>query len=380
MCFKNFLRQPHSFRDESKSWQDVYHPLSSLYPLHSCYLAGMVKRLLTSIILRYTFASVGLFLFWFAYYFFNSKVVSRSSLLAGFDTAEYMGGYLVVSYLLLPRFIGHKNILYLISGLMLLVLFIGALRMYEYKIVSALYHQPYAVTSSSLIYVFTTTTFILGALSGVRFTIDWLQSQKRIEEINKERATSELEFLKGQLNPHFFFNSINTLYGSIDSGNEKARSILLKLSDMLRYQLYECAGEHVPLEKEINYIRNFVDLQQLRTSERLRVTLTFDEAISTLRVPPLLLSPLVENAFKHISKFTEEENWITITLNLLQGKIHFSIQNSFEENNLNQLPAASGIGLTNIQRRLELIYAGKAELKIERKSPLFTVNLFLPTL
>jgi len=340
----------------------------------------MVRRLIASLFLRYTLASLCLFLFWFAYYFFNSKVVSRSSLLAGIDTAEYMGGYLVVSFFLLPRFILHKNIVYFISGLMLLVFVIGAMRMYEYKIVSAIYHQPYAVTSSSLIYVFTTTTFILGALSGVRFTIDWLQSQKRIEEINKERATSELEFLKGQLNPHFFFNSINTLYGSIDAGNEKARSILLKLSDMLRYQLYECATEQVPLEKEINYIRNFVDLQQLRTSERLKVTLTIDETISSLTVPPLLLAPLVENAFKHISKFRKEENWITITLNLSQNKIHFAIQNSYEENNSNQLPTASGIGLINIQRRLELIYGGKAELKIGRKSPVFAVNLFLPAL
>jgi two-component system LytT family sensor kinase len=338
----------------------------------------MIKRLLASNLLRYTLASSCLFLFWFAYYFFNSKVISRSGLLAGIDTLEYMGGYLIVSYFLLPRFILHKNIFYFIAGLMLLVLLIGAMRMYEYKIVSGMYHQPYAVTTSSLIYVFTTTTFILGALSGVRFTIDWLQSQKRIEEISKERATSELEFLKGQLNPHFFFNSINTLYGSIDADNEKARSILLKLSDMLRYQLYECDTDHVTLEKEINYIRNFVDLQQLRTNDRLRVTMTIDERVSPFSVPPLLLAPLVENAFKHLSKFTEDENWIAITFNHMQDKIHFSIQNSFEQGNSNQHPVASGIGLNNIQRRLELIYRGKAELRIERKNPVFTVNLILP--
>jgi two-component system LytT family sensor kinase len=346
--------------------------------MSSSYLAGMIKRVFASTLLRYALASSCLFLFWFAYYFFNSKVLSRSALLAGIDTVEYMGGYLIVSYFLLPRFILHKNIFYFIAGLMLLVLLIGAMRIYEYEIVSAMYHQPYTVTTSSLIYVFTTTTFILGALSGVRFTIDWLQSQKRIEEINKERATSELEFLKAQLNPHFFFNSINTLYGSIDADNEKARSILIKLSDMLRYQLYECATDHVPLEKEVNYIRNFVDLQQLRTNERLHVTLAIDEKISPFSVPPLLLAPLVENAFKHISKFTLEENWIAITLVLIQGRIHFTIQNSFEKNE-NQHPVASGIGLTNIQRRLELIYGAKAELKIERKSPVFTVNLYLPT-
>src|SRR5258706_153973 len=110
--------------------------------------------------LRYALASSCLFIFWFAYYFFNNKVVSRSAFLAGIDTVEYMGGYLIVSYFLLPRFILHKNIFYFIGGLMLLVLLIGTMRMYEYKMVSALYHQPYAVTSSSLVYVFTTTTFI----------------------------------------------------------------------------------------------------------------------------------------------------------------------------------------------------------------------------
>jgi LytS/YehU family sensor histidine kinase len=229
--------------------------------------------------------------------------------------------------------------------------------------------------------VFSTTTFILAALSGVRFTIDWLQSQRRIEEISKERATSELEFLKGQLNPHFFFNSINTLYGSIDANNENARTILLKLSDMLRYQLYECSTNWVPIEKEINYIHNFVDLQKLRTNERLHVAMTIDEKLSAFNVPPLLLTPLIENAFKYVSKYIDNQNWIRISLNFDGDKIHFAIENSYDKNEIDQNNYnRSGIGLNNIQRRLTLIYSGKAELKIERKSDVFTVNLFLPAL
>jgi LytS/YehU family sensor histidine kinase len=249
--------------------------------------------------------------------------------------------------------------------------------------------MPYPVNVSSLLYVFTTTTFILGALSGARFTIDWLQSQKRLEEINKERANAELAFLKGQLNPHFFFNSINTLYGSIQSDNNEARSILLKLSDMLRYQLYECATDQVPLEKEINYIHNFIDLQKLRTNERLKVTFNTGQVNAALSVPPLLLAPLVENAFKHISKFANAENWIVVTLRVVHDKIHFTIQNSVEtvpwsdpsphRNGATAQHEERGIGLTNIQRRLRLIYGDKADLKIEAKSTVFTVTLLLPT-
>lgn len=338
----------------------------------------MIQRVLKSPFLGYVLAGIGAVAFWFAYYYFNSKNISRSLLLSVLDTAQYLGGYGVVSFYLLPRFSIHWRAIYFVGGFLLLIAIIGVMRMYEYKLVSDYYHTSYAIGPSSVIYVFSTTTFILGALSGVRFTIDWLQSQKRIEEINKERATAELEFLKGQLNPHFFFNSINTLFGSIDADNEKARSILLKLSDMLRYQLYECTAEYVPLEKEISYIRNFVDLQQLRANERLRVALAIDENVSSFNVPPLLLAPLVENAFKHISRHSAQENRIAITLHLVQGKIHFKIQNSFE-NNEAQHPVASGIGLFNIQRRLQLIYGEKAALNIERKSDLFTVNLYLPT-
>lgn len=325
--------------------------------------------------LRYLLASSGLILFWFAYYYFNSKVFSRSLLLSLADTAQYMGGYLVISYFLLPRFIVHKKALYFIGGLFLLVIIIGAMRVYEYKLVSLYYHTTYSVNVSSLIYVFTTTTFILGAFSGVRFTIDWLQSQKRIEEISKERANSELEFLKGQLNPHFFFNSINTLYGSIQPENELARSILLKLSNMLRYQLYECTDDFVPLEKEIAYIHNFTDLQKLRANDKLQVNINLVTQTST-KVPPLLLAPLVENAFKHISKFADRENWIRISLSV-EEQIMFAIENSFEEHEPNGT-TSSGIGLANIRRRLGLIYDGKAELKVERTNGVFMVNLSLP--
>ena len=339
----------------------------------------MIERVLKSSFLAYLVAAVCSVLFWYAYYYFNSRVITRSLLLAGLDTVQYMGGYLVVSFFLLPRFIVHKKASYFMGGLLLLIMLIGAMRVYEYKLIADYYHTPYIIGVSALIYVFSTTTFILSALSGVRFTIDWLQSQKRIEEISKERANSELEFLRGQLNPHFFFNSINTLYGSIKPDNELARSILLKLSDMLRYQLYECTADYVPMEKEINYIHNFVDLQKLRNNERLRVSVHIDNHVSPCKVPPLLLAPLVENAFKHLSKFTDTENWINISLTMVQNKINFVIENSFQENE-KAAREASGIGLHNIERRLGLIYGGKARLLIERKSGVFAVNLLLPVL
>jgi LytS/YehU family sensor histidine kinase len=158
---------------------------------------------------------------------------------------------------------------------------------------------------------------------------------------------------------------------------------------MLRYQLYECATDQVPLEKEINYIHNFIDLQKLRTNERLKVTFNTGQVNAALSVPPLLLAPLVENAFKHISKFANAENWIVVTLRVVHDKIHFTIQNSVEtvpwsdpsphRNGATAQHEERGIGLTNIQRRLRLIYGDKADLKIEAKSTVFTVTLLLPT-
>ena len=173
-------------------------------------------------VLQYLFFGICSILFWLVYYYFSSKNLPLSLSFALSDTVLYMIGYTFVSSFLLPKFFLQNKVHLFIGGFLFVILVIGTTRVYAYQLGDHYFGKPFTITVSSLIYVFATTTFVLSAISGVRFAVDWLQSQKRIEEISKERATAELDFLKGQLNPHFFFNSINTLYGSIDQDNEIA--------------------------------------------------------------------------------------------------------------------------------------------------------------
>lgn len=316
-------------------------------------------------------------LFWFAYYYFNNRNFSFSITMALTDTLFYALAYLVVAMVLFPRYLAKGRMGYFIEGFILLVLIIGLMRIYAYGQISSLFGMPFRISVSSIVYVLTTSTFVVMAVGGVRIAIDWLQSQRKVEEIRKERIASELNFLKGQLNPHFFFNSINTLYGSIKQDNEEARAILLKLSDMLRYQLYECADDVVPLEKEAAYIQNFVDLQKLRTGKQLNVVLEIEEAILGRPVPPLLLAPLVENAFKYVSKSDVKENRITITLRSHGQGIELITENSVEAKGEAPLQPG-GIGLSNLRKRLELMYGKKSSLVINTTDGLFTVHLKLP--
>ena len=129
-------------------------------------------------------------------------------------------------------------------------------------------------------------------------------------ELAKEKAEAELNFLKSQINPHFLFNSLNSVYFLIDKSNPDARQALHKFSDMLRYQLYEANGEKIPIEKEINYLQDYVHLQQLRKDENYKVQFNCSPDVKNFSIEPLLLIPFVENAFKHISHKTDGSNFV----------------------------------------------------------------------
>src|SRR5690242_3497998 len=143
--------------------------------------------------------------------------------------------------------------------------------------------------------------FLVTAGAAIKFMFDQLQLQRKIADLAKEKAEAELNFLKSQINPHFLFNSLNSVYFLIDKNNPDARQALHKFSDMLRYQLYEMNGDKVPVEKEIEYLKDYIDLQKLRKDENYAVTFNSSPDVRGFSIEPLLLIPFVENAFKHIS-------------------------------------------------------------------------------
>jgi sensor histidine kinase YesM len=144
--------------------------------------------------------------------------------------------------------------------------------------------------------------------------VDRIQTHNQLELLEKERVKNELDYLKAQINPHALFNSLNTIYGHINKGNQTARNILLQFSELLRYQLYDCGAEKVSLEKEIGYIENYIAFQRLRKDENLIVAFQSEDIEIGLQIAPLLLVVLIENAFKFVSNFSGKENKISIKI------------------------------------------------------------------
>ena len=207
-----------------------------------------------------------------------------------------------------------------------------------------------------------------------KLLIDYARSQRRLGEMAKEKAEAELNFLKSQINPHFLFNSLNSVYFLIDKENPNARQALHKFSDMLRYQLYECNGDKIPIEKEISYLQDYVDLQKLRREVNDEVQFDWSENVKGFSIEPLLLMPFVENSFKHLSHFGNgRKNLVKINADKANGEFHFSVTNTIEYTSTKG--PVGGIGLKNVKRRLELLYNGKHELQIKEDDHLFKVDL-----
>lgn len=215
---------------------------------------------------------------------------------------------------------------------------------------------------------------VLGG-AAIKLMFDYTAMQGRMAVMAKEKAEAELSFLKSQINPHFLFNSINAVYFLIDKENSAAREALHKFSDMLRYQLYEAGDTQIPIEKEIDFLHDYVSLQKLRTDEQYKVEFSASPEVKGFMIEPLLLIPFVENAFKHISHSNNETNFINVMLDKTNGAMNFVVENSKES-----VPAINtdgGIGLQNVKRRLELLYPGRYELNINDGETFYRVHLKL---
>lgn len=217
--------------------------------------------------------------------------------------------------------------------------------------------------------------FLVIAGAAVQLMFDYGKLQQRMVETAKEKAEAELNFLKSQINPHFIFNSLNSIYFLINKENVEARGALHKFSEMLRYQLYEVNDDTIPIEKEILYLNDYMDLQQLRKDEKYSVQFNCAPDVKGFSIESLLLVPFVENAFKHISHYNNKPNFVKVDMFRANKIFIFSVTNSKEE--LQTTEQKTGIGLNNVKRRLELLYSGKHELKITASENTFTVQLNL---
>jgi two-component system LytT family sensor kinase len=212
----------------------------------------------------------------------------------------------------------------------------------------------------------------------IKLTKNWLQTQHRQQLLEKEKLETELKFLKYQFNPHFLFNSINSIFFLIHKNPGMASASLAKFSELLRYQLYECNDHQIHLVKELTYLENFIELEKLRQNDNVHVTFEADEPLpGHLGIAPFILMTFAENAFKHVSKDAEYSNWIDIKLRLKNNQLDFYVANSTLNEPGTEVMNYSGIGLKNVKRRLDLIYPDLHTLEIQNTDNRFEVHLQL---
>lgn len=226
---------------------------------------------------------------------------------------------------------------------------------------------------------FRSLPYLLALVISTMYRITTLANRREKEavELQKEKLETEMKFLRSQINPHFLFNALNNIYALSVLEPDRTPDYLLKISGMLRYMLYECNADTVPLSKEVEYLRNYVDIGQLKDSRGLNIELQLQGDDSQLPIAPLLFVPFVENAFKHSRIEDVARGWIRIQLEVSEDKkVHFRVENSLPEAAGAKDPA-SGIGLRNVQRRLELLYPESHELSIEEHAETFCVSLKL---
>ncbi len=232
------------------------------------------------------------------------------------------------------------------------------------------YFKPLEIAQYHIVY--------LSAATLLKLSKGWFLAQRQrqhIAQLEKEKARAELKALKAQIDPHFLFNSLNNLYSFALEGSPKAPEAILRLSDCMRYMLYDCRAEQAPLEKELEYIQNYIELQRLRLGGNPGISISAEGEAKGIAVPPLLFIPFVENAFKHGLKGDGQAPFARILFRIGKGGLFFNIENDVAPPD-EQLPdRGGGIGLDNVKKRLALLYPNRHELIIYEDGKVFSVTL-----
>lgn len=216
----------------------------------------------------------------------------------------------------------------------------------------------------------------IGYITGIAITLKLLRlqisSKEREQNLVKEKLQTELKFLKNQTNPHFLFNTLNNIYALARKKSDKTPEVVMKLSELLSFILYESGKETITVAEEIKMLEDYIDLEKIRYSERLSVNVHKDIDNGSQKIMPLIMLPLIENAFKHGASETRFDSFINVGIKLDKGHLFYSIENSFENGKTRK--SDNSIGLNNIRRQLELMYK-EHEMKVHNDENIFKVNV-----
>lgn len=207
----------------------------------------------------------------------------------------------------------------------------------------------------------------------IKFTIDWFSNERVQRNLESERREMELQFLKSQLNPHFLFNSLNNIYSLAYQKSDKTADAIMKLSEIMRYMIYESNTPTVALSKEVDYLTSYIELQKIRFKDGAYIELTLNGEIDDQKIVPLMLISFVENAFKH-GVVSDPENPVKINIIANQKILHFSVIN---KKNVQNKDAQGGVGLPNVERRLQLVYPDRYKLNVVNSATHYTCELMI---
>lgn len=340
--------------------------------------------------------------FWFGYHFMwwtlrlGSPMVVISSLALPHAAAKFLF-YLVFQmlgvyfnlYFLVPRYLEKGRYLKYVSLLVFTIIFTAALIVASYYVVAWLSGKGmlelFGVDPANYFSLFEagalpSTAASMTLAMSIKLATSWIKARQREEMLEREKLETELKFLRAQFNPHFLFNTINSIFVLINKNQRMATESLANFSALLRYQLYECNEPQIPLVKELTYLENFIELQKLRQDGNVELNCQIERQFTTsLCVAPFILMPFVENAFKHVSQYRDRPNWIKLNLRLEEDQLILDLSNSASHpaDTTNDAVAFHGIGLKNVRRRLDLLYPKHYDLKINDDDNVFHVLLRL---
>ena len=285
-------------------------------------------------------------------------------------------------YFLLPRYLVKSKWLKLIAGTLLLsiLLFVTGYLLYKwvFKFVDSIFNSRTAIIDAPLLWSSISIGLlnapkVIAAAAAIKLMKYWWLKQKEKERLEKEKINTELQLLKGQIRPGFLFNALNNIYAYSLAGSPRAPEMLLKLSDLLSYMLYECDKPLVPVEKEIEMMKEYIALEKIKHDASLEMELTVKGELSDKKIAPFLLLPFIENSFKQISHMTEQP-WINMELKMEGDVFSLKLVNGIMPD-ISCRPELHNNELANVQKRLTLIYPEKHELKINVEEEMFVVVL-----
>lgn len=227
-----------------------------------------------------------------------------------------------------------------------------------------------------ILFTFFIYVFMIATSTAIRMGIDRIRAERLDDEKINENLKTELTLLRSQVSPHFMFNVLNNMVALARKKSDLLEPSLIKLSSLMRYMLYDIDGEKVSLDKEIDYLGSYIDLQRQRVSKNVIINADFSDVDRSYEIEPMLLIPFVENAFKHGTGMVENAA-INIVLKASNHELSFTVSNKFREDAAEVKDKTSGIGLTNVKRRLNLLYGKDHTLNVEKQNDQFIIHLSL---